>query len=616
VNIVLSGSFVRGKHELFYSVFFINWLNNHKRLKSMVTSYASYKLELKNVKFVADDGRTCPRTAIVTLFDKDGEEMASELFGAIEISEIYKMIEEGKDLILDNYLINDFSLADYRRRHDLEKKDFVGLKNFSAKDSFFEARSCTDFSYAAFSEGPLNFDGAHFARGKVLFTGADFGAGNVIFSNTFFREGNIEFAGSVFGDGDFLFKNSVVNDGIKDFQDIRFGDGEVSFANTEFNSGELLFINTQFGNGRFNFKVARITGGKIDFHYAVFGDCEVTFERAEFGDSRVDFRTVDFGSGRINFNRTVFGNGEVNFEGASCRSGKMQFKKAEMGAGAKNFSLMEMVNTEINFDRTGFGDGDISFNNSQVRILSLKSCHLDHYVDLRLASADVLDISDTIIRDIVDLEPYDFNIDVRVIDMSGMRLIGKLYIDWKRNNCKKIIIHQKDTTIRQKAEQFRILKENFYGTGKYDDEDEAYVLFKRFEAKADMTEAISRNKWARFWEYPVMAFKWLVFDKIGLYATSPGRVLLSVLGFWIFFGFIYFLIDLINLGSTFSSVGNPDKLSPFLQSFYHSAITFFTIGYGDVYPQGLSRIVSGIEGFMGVFMMSYFTVAFVRKVLR
>jgi hypothetical protein len=438
----------------------------------------------------------------------------------------------------------------------------------------------------------------------------------VVFSNTLFREGNVEFTGSVFGDGDFLFKNSVINDGVKDFQDIRFGDGEVSFANTEFNSGELLFINTQFGNGRFNFKVTRITGGKVDFHYAAFGDCEVTFERAEFGDSRVDFRTVDFGSGRINFNRTVFGNGEVNFEGASCKSGKIQFKKAEMGAGSKNFSLMEMVNAEIYFDRTGFGYGDISFYNSKVKILCLKSCHLDHYVDLRLASAELLDISDTIIRDIVDLEPYDFETKIRIIDMSGMRLIGKLYIDWKLNNCKKTILQQQDTTIRQKAEQFRILKENFSGTGKYDDEDEAYVMFKRLEARADMVESISRNKWARIWEYPVMVFKWLVFDKIGLYATSPGRVLLSVLGFWIFFGFVYFLIDLANLGSTFSSVGNPDKLSPFLQSFYHSAITFFTIGYGDVYPQGLSRIISGVEGFMGVFMMSYFTVAFVRKVLR
>jgi len=287
-----------------------------------------------------------------------------------------------------------------------------------------------------------------------------------------------------------------------------------------------------------------------------------------------------------------------------------------MGSGPKNFNLMEMMNAEINFERTEFGNGDVSFNNSHFKVLSLKSCHLDHYVDLRLARAQILDVSDTIVRDIIDLEPYDFKINIDVLDMSGMRLIGKLYVDWKLNNCKEIIINQEETSIRQKAEQFRILKENFSGTGKYDDEDEAYVMFKRFEANANMTEAIAENKWARIWEYPEFAFKWFVFDKIGLYATSPGRVLLSVVFFWIFFGTTYFIIHLSGLGQTMSSVQNPDKLSPFLQSFYHSAITFFTIGYGDVFPMGLSRIVSGLEGFMGVFMMSYFTVAFVRKVLR
>jgi hypothetical protein len=470
--------------------------------------------------------------------------------------------------------------------------------------------------YAAFPDDEVNFDGAHFARGKVLFNGSDFGKGNVIFSNTLFREGYIEFTGSVFGDGDFLFKNAVVRDGLKDFQDIKFGDGEISFANTEFNSGELLFINTQFGNGRFNFKVTRIAGGKVDFHYSVFGDCDVTFERAEFGNSRVDFRTVNFGSGRINFNRSVFGDGEVTFEGASCRSGKIQFKKVEMGSGSKNFSLMEMMNAELNFERTGFGDGDVSFNNSHFKLLSLKSCHLDHYVNLRLARAEILDVSDTVVRDIIDFEPYDFNINVDVLDLSGMRLIGKLYLDWRLNNCKDIILGQTETTIRQKAEQFRILKENFRGTGKYDDEDEAYVMFKRFEARSELQESVSGNKWARLWAYPRFAFKWLVFDKIGLYATSPGRVLLSVVFFWLFFGITYYLVHLTGLGQTMSSVENPDNLTPFLQSFYHSAITFFTIGYGDVFPMGLSRIISGIEGFMGVFMMSYFTVAFVRKVLR
>ena len=340
------------------------------------------------------------------------------------------------------------------------------------------------------------------------------------------------------------------------------------------------------------------------------------FERTEFGNSRVDFRTVDFGSGRINFNRSLFGHGEVNFEGASCKAGKIQFKKAEMGSGTKNFNLMEMGDTDISFERTEFGDGDVSFYNSTFHSISLKSCHLDHYVDLRIAKANMLDISDTIVRDIIDIEPYDFPVEIKTLDMSGMRLLGKLYIDWGHNKCNAAIQNQEGTTLRQKAEQFRILKENFSSTGKYEDEDEAYIMFKRFEAKSWLTEQQEKGGIAKIASHIPNVFQWLVFDKIGLYATSPGRVLLSVVVFWFFFGSLYFLIDLSGLGKTVSAVGNPDKLSTLLQSFYHSAITFFTIGYGDVYPIGVSRIVSGLEGFIGVFMMSYFTVAFVRKVLR
>ena len=70
------------------------------------------------------------------------------------------------------------------------------------------------------------------------------------------------------------------------------------------------------------------------------------------------------------------------------------------------------------------------------------------------------------------------------------------------------------------------------------------------------------------------------------------------------------------MGKTVSSVGNADKLSVLFQTFYPSAITFLTIGYGDVYQMGFSRVISGIEGFTGVFMKSYFTVAFIRKILR
>ena len=55
-------------------------------------------------------------------------------------------------------------------------------------------------------------------------------------------------------------------------------------------------------------------------------------------------------------------------------------------------------------------------------------------------------------------------------------------------------MNQENTTLRQKAEQFRILKENFNVTGKYDDEDLAYVMFKRLESKAGLEESKVRKK--------------------------------------------------------------------------------------------------------------------------
>lgn len=500
----------------------------------MITGYSTYKVDVKNVKFIADDGRTFPRTAIITFYDRNGAEINCELLGSVDIRQIYELIKSGKELILDNCYISDFSLSSFRRLTGVEKKERIRLQKLSAKNAFFEASDTIDFSYALFPEGITSFEGSHFAKGKVVFQGSEFGKGNVIFSNSLFREGNLDFSGCVFGDGDFHFKNSIIGNGTKDFQDITFGNGEVSFANTEFGNGDLLFINTHFNSGCFNFKISRITSGRVDFHYSVFGDCEIIFERTEFGESRVDFRAVDFGSGKINFNRSVFGNGEVNFEGASAKTQKILFKRVVMGSGLKNFSLMEMGDTEVSFERTIFGNADVSFYRSRFKVLSLRSCHLDHYFDLRLSGTDLLDISDTIVRDIIDLEEYDFPIQLKTIDLSGMRLVGKLYIDWEQNNCRKLIVSQNGTSLRQKAEQFRILKENFNGNGRYDDEDKAYVMFKRFEARSMLADRMKAHGLKKYSAHLPFGFQWLIFDKIGLYATSPGRVLSSVLVLWFF----------------------------------------------------------------------------------
>ena len=461
----------------------------------MNRQYASYKVEKKNIRFFADDGRIYPKTVIITFFNDKGEEISTELLGSFDVNHVYSLIDNGEAINLDNCYVEDLSLSVYRQTKGLGKKEHVKLNGFSAREAFFESHRVTDFSYADFGDGDISFDDAHFSRGKVSFAGIIAGSGNFSMSGSLIKEGGIEFNGARMGEGNFEFKNAILGDGIKDFQDMVFSGGEVNFANTEFNSGEILFINTSFGEGLFSFKIARIVSGKIDFHYAKFGDGDVVFERTEFGDSRVDFRAVDFGPGRVNFNRSVFGNTELLLEGASFAGSKFFFKKVTIGGGVKDFSLMEMHNAELSFERTEFGGGDLSFLKSRCNTLSIKSCHLDHYVDLRVAEAGVLDMSDSIVRDIVDLEPYDDEESrVEILDISGMRLVGKLYMDWKKNRCKDVIMRQGETTVRQKAEQFRVLKENFAVTGKYDDEDQAYIMFKRLESISDLKDEKKTKK--------------------------------------------------------------------------------------------------------------------------
>jgi hypothetical protein len=76
------------------------------------------------------------------------------------------------------------------------------------------------------------------------------------------------------------------------------------------------------------------------------------------------------------------------------------------------------------------------------------------------------------------------------------------------------------------------------------------------------------------------------------------------------------LLILFTSADIVSSVGDPDKLNVVVRSFYHCAITFLTIGYGDYYPSGAIRWFSSFVGFAGLVMVAYFTVAFVRKILR
>ncbi len=580
----------------------------------MIPGYLSFQVEITKENFTAESGETFPNTAVVSFVVAGRTKPIIELLGFLEEEDIYKWIDEGKTINLDQCYISRLSLENYRVSRGLDKKSVVVIENFSARNAFFDSHQSFDFTHSIFKGESFDITSSWLHRGAFNFDSAVFECKLVSFHDVKFSDYRFDFKNVVIGNAEVNFKNAIFGTGDKDFQYTEFGEGDVIFANTDFGDGDVSFINVDFGNGNISFKVTRFGKGKVDFHYARFHSNAVSFERAEFGSGRVDFRTVEFGTGKVNFNRAQFSDGEVSFEASEMKAGKFSFKRVEIGKGNVSFEEAVFENIDVSFERTDFGIGNISFYKSAFKSMSFRFCHLDAYVDLRLYKCNSIDLSNTIVRDIIDLNPHEFDLEVDTIRFAGMRLIGRIYINWKKNHVKQLITSQEDSDERMRAEQFRILKENFSLTGQYEDEDKAYVEFKRHEAKADLIDMNEKHKINLFWTYPLHWFKKALFDKAGLYATSPIRVLITMFSIFIFFSLLYVVLILTNSGDIIASVD--DSLSVFARSFYHSAITFLTIGYGDHFPYKSIRWVSSVEGFAGLFLMSYFTVAFVRKVLR
>jgi Ion channel len=580
----------------------------------MVPRHLSFKAEIKKLKFKTEMGTTFPATALIRFHVPGKEKSLVELMGNVEEREIYKAIDRGEAIHLDHCYIEKFSLRDYRLTRNMDSREKVVIKGFTAREALFGGYASLDFSNAVIEGEEFSLGGAWISGGDVNFESVDFRTRQISFHDTHFSEGYFNFKNVQVTADEVSFKNCVFGKGIKDFQYTSFGADLLSFANAEFDDGDVNFINTHFGGSKVSFKIARFGTGKVDFHFAAFKDVELSFERAEFGPGRVDFRTVEFGNRRVNFNRSVFGSGEVVFDGSEMDSGKFSFKRAVLGSGDFSFEEVMFEKVDVSFERTLFCDERVSFYKSRFSSLSLAFCHLNGFLDLRVSRCGNIDLSSTVVRDMIDMNPHDFHAQIATLHLGGMRLLGRFYLDWYSNHVSKMIYDQANSSHHLRAEQFRILKENFKNLGLYNAEDKAYVEFKRCESKALLNESVREQPVAAIYQYPLYWFKRSLFDRAGLYATSPGRVLITMLTSFVLFSLLYYFMLLWSPADIISSVD--DQLSMMARSFYHSAITFLTIGYGDHYPYGAVRWVSALEGFSGLFLMSYFTVAFVRKVLR
>lgn len=511
--------------------------------------------------------------------------------GWLDKESIFEKIKKGESLDFENAYILDFTLREYRKRHHIEDTQYIDLPDVNFKNCFFDIELNVDFSYARFN-------------GETEFR-------NVIFSN-----GGVSFYNTYFSGADFVdFRKAVFGKGIINFQYVKFGKRNLLFSFAKFYGGMVSFVNTDFGDGHIMFNSVDFFNSKVKFHFAKFGIGDIEFQKAKFGNQTIDFRRVEFGEGKVDFRRTTFGNGHVTFNESEMKGGRFKFSSARFGDSEITFDQFDFGEAEVYFENVDFGRGSVSFYDVKVDLISFRRSKINVFMNFCVKKANSVDFSESVLRDIIDMKTDRDNVRINKLYLTGMRNLGRFIFSWDENQLKKMIVQQPDTSLEEKAEQFVIIKENFSTAGKYEEEDLAYVQFKRYEFRSQM-EAIHKRGFKDYWKLPGMAFKWLIFDKMGNYATSPLRVLASMIVIYILFSLTFFILPYINMGGVANSIDHLDHLNQLQVAFYHSAITFLTIGYGDYYPLEYARGLSIIEGWMGLFLMSYFTVAFVRKILR
>ncbi|GMQ62158.1 potassium channel family protein [Vallitalea maricola] len=482
-------------------------------------------------------------------------------YGEIEWTKKYKYIKNN-DIVYEKFAKGNKVILNKIYMEGLSLKEYIEYLNVHYPDKEkvdirIELKSSfivnADFSNTTF-QGKTKFNRTIF-KGKTKFNKVTF-LDETDFSQTIFLD-EVQFN----SESTFYKKTKFVN---TTFYKVIFNKtyflNEVTFFNSAFNGvvrlSNVLFKNVDFKNASF----------MNDVHFgpnANFQEGEVVFKEAYF-HKEVDFRLSTF----------------IKVDFSSCKfSDEVRFDEVVLDNGKFYRSV---------FKKSLYFKGDVSKN------LNLEDINIEKKLFIN-----------------------NYKTSIKTMNLLVKDISGFIDLDWQTMKVKNMIMSQgNDTTYKQKADQFILLKENYNKQGHYDDEDNAYVEFKKCMRKSKVKgEGIENGirKWlAIVWEIIWYIPKLILFELIGGYGTKPKNVFITMILTILGFALIYLYIPAIKI-----DLSNVNMVNYRVAALYYSGITFLTIGYGDISPLNeLTAMVSVVEGFIGIFLMSYFTVSFTRKLLR
>lgn len=179
--------------------------------------------------------------------------------------------------------------------------------------------------------------------------------------------------------------------------------------------------------------------------------------------------------------------------------------------------------------------------------------------------------------------------------LAGAKSLGKINFSATMKLFEKAEIDE--TGAVSAEESYRDLKQYFMASGRYT--DASWASFK----EKTMERFMMKRK-GHFEYLPS-----LVMSALCGYGEKPYRIVLAALSTIIIFACIYHGLDAVQY------IPDPGQHLRFGDHLYYSAITFTTVGYGDIVPRPgiLFRLIAASEAFMGVFVTGLFIFTLARK---
>jgi hypothetical protein len=402
-----------------------------------------------------------------------------------------------------------------------------------------------------------------------------------------------------------ILEQCIINVGTIDFINLCMDENsQFEFNNCKFINTELNFRNFIMENGHFAITDCKFSNSPIQFE-------------AKITDSNVFIIDNSFVESRVYINNSYFTNAAIKISGDFKYSLNIFLQTVYSNNSYLDFKINNISMRDKNifqFEEMYFEGGKLSFEYSNLNntYVIFERCKFNTFINISVDECKgVIFDNSTVNNGIIKIDVKNGCEELSLLELLN---VGVIDIDWDKNNVYKAIVNSHYKSYYDLAKQFLILKDSYNKLGYYEYEDKAYILYKRYQLKADYIAGIkSTNTLKKVMSFLQCTIKKIFLDFISEFGMNPKRIVIFMLFIIGLFSLIYTILP----NAYFSGIDSKCTiLSKIYNSIYFSGITFLTIGYGDIYPINIAKAFAVLEGFLGVLSMSYFVVTFSRKIIR